>query len=117
MRNIHRGAPIMRRALILLLAVFWAAGFQVSTAAAATAQASSEASETASVGSSGVAMEAVALDVLILRPMGLLATVAGTGFFVASLPISFATQQVGDAKGILVDEPFENTFERPLGRI
>lgn len=120
MRNLQSVVSSARAALLALLAAFWGAGLQVPTAVAATAEAPIEASEVAgeaTVASSGVAAEAIALDVLILRPMGLLATVAGAGFFVATLPISALTQQVGTARAILVDEPFDNTFERPLGRI
>ncbi len=57
------------------------------------------------------------VDATLLRPLGLLSTVAGAGFFVASLPITIAAEQVGTAREVLVETPYENTFERPLGRI
>jgi len=58
---------------------------------------------------------AKAVDAALLRPLGALSLVVGAGFFVASLPITVASEQVGTAKEILVDGPYQSTFERPLG--
>jgi hypothetical protein len=61
--------------------------------------------------------EAMAADLVLLRPLGIAATALGTVLFVASLPFS-ATG--GNAKGAfnkLVGEPGGFTFARPLGKI
>jgi hypothetical protein len=61
--------------------------------------------------------EAMAADLVLLRPLGIAATAIGTVLFVASLPFS-ATG--GNAKGAfnkLVGEPGGFTFARPLGRV
>ena len=66
---------------------------------------------------SGPGPGAVAFDEVLLRPLGLLSMVVGAGFFVAALPFTYATGQVGTAKEILIDTPFEDAVDRPLGRI
>jgi hypothetical protein len=61
--------------------------------------------------------EAMAADLVLLRPLGIAATAIGTVLFVASLPFS-ATG--GNAKGAfdkLVGEPGGFTFARPLGKV
>jgi hypothetical protein len=55
------------------------------------------------------------LDLLILRPLGLLATGAGSAAFVISLPFTLPSGSVGTAACELVREPFLYTFSRPLG--
>ena len=59
---------------------------------------------------------AMAFDLLIVRPVGLVATVLGTGLFVLQLPLSMI-QGVppGDPAQKLVVEPAAFTFTRPLG--
>jgi hypothetical protein len=58
---------------------------------------------------------AIIFDLLILRPVGLVATVAGTAIFIGSLPISLPTLSVGKAFNALVKEPAKYTFWRTLG--
>lgn len=62
--------------------------------------------------SSGV----MAADALIGRPLGLATTIAGTGVFIATLPISVISQSTGDSAWGLVGRPAGWTFVRPLGR-
>lgn len=57
----------------------------------------------------------MAADVLLVRPLSLVATVAGTGLFVVSLPFSLLGQNTGDAADRLIVTPGEYTFVRPLG--
>jgi hypothetical protein len=57
----------------------------------------------------------IILDLVILRPVGLVATVAGTLIFVGSLPISLPTLSVGKAFNALVVNPAKYTFVRELG--
>jgi hypothetical protein len=57
----------------------------------------------------------IILDLVILRPTGLLASVAGLVIFVGSLPISLPTLSVGKAFNALVATPVKYTFSRELG--
>ena len=54
-------------------------------------------------------------DLVLLRPLGLAATVIGTAFFVVSLPFSALGGNTGEAAKKLVVEPAKYTFSRPLG--
>ena len=54
-------------------------------------------------------------DLVLLRPLGLVATVVGTAFFVVSLPFSALGGNTGEAAKKLVVEPAKYTFSRPLG--
>jgi len=58
---------------------------------------------------------AIVVDLLVLRPAGLVATVAGLVFFVGSLPISLPTWSVGKTWNALVAKPAVYTFWRELG--
>ncbi|MBW2422631.1 MAG: hypothetical protein JRG86_00185 [Deltaproteobacteria bacterium] len=55
------------------------------------------------------------VDVLVLRPVGLGATVAGTLFYTVMLPLSLLTGGEPQAREVWVLQPFAETFERPLG--
>ncbi|MHB8455678.1 MAG: hypothetical protein ACYDDO_13530 [Acidiferrobacterales bacterium] len=57
----------------------------------------------------------VLLDLFVLRPMGLFATVAGTIIFVGSLPISIPTWSVRRTFHELVQRPATYTFYRNIG--
>lgn len=58
---------------------------------------------------------AIVADVLLVRPVGLVAGVLGSVMFVVSLPFSIPSDSVGTAGKLLVSDPFEFTFKRPLG--
>lgn len=58
---------------------------------------------------------AIVFDLIILRPVGLVATVAGAVIFIGSLPISLSTWSVGKAFRALVQRPAVYTFVRTLG--
>jgi hypothetical protein len=55
------------------------------------------------------------LDLLILRPLGLLTAGLGSAAFVVSLPFTLPSGSAGAAACELVKEPFAYTFTRPLG--
>ena len=55
------------------------------------------------------------LDLLILRPLGLLTTGVGSVAFVASLPFTLPSGSAGEAACVLVKDPLAYTFTRPLG--
>lgn len=65
-------------------------------------------------GRSGAAM---AVDLVLLRPLGLAATVLGGVLYVVSLPFSAAGGNADEARQKLVEEPAGYTFQRPLGEI
>lgn len=61
---------------------------------------------------------AMGFDLLIVRPLGLVATVLGTGLFVLQLPLSLIQGEppMDPAKALVV-EPAQFTFMRPLGQM
>ena len=67
--------------------------------------------------SSDVDAADIVIDTAFLRPLGIASTVFGSAFFVVSLPFSAITSTVGRSFDLLVKEPFEYTFRRPLGEI
>lgn len=70
------------------------------------------ADETSSTGDKGADM---VIDLVVLRPLGLVATVVGTVGFVVSLPFTIPSGSVGETAHELVLRPAEYTFNRPLG--
>ncbi len=54
-------------------------------------------------------------DALIVRPLGLVSIVAGTAVFVISLPFAVITKDVPKTAKQLVVDPFNYTFDRPIG--
>lgn len=61
---------------------------------------------------------AMAFDFLLVRPLGLVATVAGTGLFILQLPFDVVMKDgaAGPAQKLVVD-PAKFTFRRPLGEM
>ena len=59
--------------------------------------------------------EAMIADFLIVRPLGIVATAAGTVFFIASWPFSALGGNTKDAAQKLVVAPAKHAFTRPLG--
>lgn len=57
----------------------------------------------------------ITFDVLIIRPLGISATIVGTGLFIVSLPFTLPTGGVGLSARKLVADPFAFTFLRPVG--
>jgi hypothetical protein len=55
------------------------------------------------------------MDILLVRPVSLAATVVGTAVFIVSLPFSIPSKSVGATAQTLVVEPFNYTFTRPIG--
>jgi len=56
-------------------------------------------------------------DLLFTRPLGLVATVVGTAFFVVGLPFEAASGDLARPAHFLIVEPARYTFRRPLGQI
>ncbi|MHB8908367.1 MAG: hypothetical protein ACYDAA_05760 [Syntrophales bacterium] len=59
--------------------------------------------------------ENIPVDVLIIRPIGLVGTVLGTALFIVALPFSIPSGSVKATAGKLIVAPFKYTFTRPLG--
>lgn len=59
---------------------------------------------------------AIAADLVVLRPAGLIGTVLGTCGFIISLPVTIPLKKVDSIGKDLVIAPFHYTFERPLGK-
>lgn len=60
---------------------------------------------------------AMTIDILLVRPLGIVATAVGSAIFVVSLPFSALGGNVKEAGKTLVVEPFFYTFKRRLGEI
>jgi hypothetical protein len=58
---------------------------------------------------------AKALDLVVLRPLGALATLSGFAFFAISLPLVAPGGEIGTSWDTFVMAPVDYTFVRPLG--
>ena len=61
--------------------------------------------------------EAVSADIVVVRPVGFVATVLGSALFVVSLPIAAISGSTKDTAEALVYTPARLTFTRPLGEL
>ena len=62
-----------------------------------------------------ISAEAMAADLLVIRPLGIVASVVGTAVFIVSLPFSALGGNTKIACQKLVEDPAKFTFKRPLG--
>ncbi|MBW2573910.1 MAG: hypothetical protein JRC56_04655 [Deltaproteobacteria bacterium] len=62
-----------------------------------------------------VSAEAMTADLLVIRPLGIVATVVGSAIFIVSLPFSALGGNTKTACRKLVQDPAKFTFKRPLG--
>jgi hypothetical protein len=60
---------------------------------------------------------AMTFDLILLRPVGLAATIVGTAVFIVSLPFSALGGNEEAAAENLIKGPFFYTFQRPLGQL
>ncbi len=58
---------------------------------------------------------AMAFDLVVVRPLGIVSSVAGLGLFIVSLPFTAPQGDIGAAANRLVVDPVFFTFVRPLG--
>jgi len=58
---------------------------------------------------------AATVDVLVVRPISFLGTVAGSGLWLVSSPFTFINGTASKNYDLLVKTPGEYTFTRPLG--
>lgn len=93
----------------------WVMGVALALAIAPfSAQADGQGEREPGTGDKGTDM---VLDLLILRPLGLLTAGVGSALFVVSLPFTLPSGSAGDAACELVAKPLAYTFTRPLGDI
>ena len=59
--------------------------------------------------------EAIVADVVLARPLCLVATIFGSVVFVVSLPVAATSKSVHRTAQALVRKPAQATFTRPLG--
>ena len=52
---------------------------------------------------------------VVVRPLSLLSTIGGSAMYVVTLPFSMASGSDQEAKRLLVDKPYEATFNRKMG--
>jgi hypothetical protein len=52
------------------------------------------------------------MDIVIARPLGVVAGILGTGLFIVSLPFTVPTGSVGDAADMFIVQPFQFSFTR-----
>lgn len=58
---------------------------------------------------------AIIVDLIAVRPLGILATIAGSAVFIVSVPFAALGGNTEDVWQSLVVDPAEFTFKRPLG--
>jgi hypothetical protein len=59
--------------------------------------------------------DAAAADTLLVRPFGVVSLAIGTAVFIVSLPFAVLGGNVGETAKVLVADPFNYTFARPVG--
>jgi hypothetical protein len=63
-----------------------------------------------------VSAEDILVDTLLLRPIGIVATLVGVAAFIVALPFSLPTRSTDKVAQKLVVAPAQYTFVRPLGQ-
>ncbi len=93
---------------------FAAAAVLLAASASAMAEDSTNASFN-SVADTTPSSGAIAMDVLVLRPLSLVGTLLGTAVFVVGLPFEALSGDVSGPANRLVAQPAKFTFTRRLG--
>ena len=57
----------------------------------------------------------MAVDLVIVRPLGIVGAAVGTVGFVLALPFTLPSGSVGETAEEWIGKPLEYTFDRPLG--
>jgi hypothetical protein len=57
----------------------------------------------------------MAVDLVVVRPLGLVGAAVGTVGFVLALPFTLPTGSAGETADEWIAKPLEYTFDRPLG--
>ncbi len=56
-------------------------------------------------------------DAFLLKPLGFVVTIAGSVLYIASWPIAAITDSADHTYEVLVKQPYDYTFTRPVGEI
>ncbi len=59
--------------------------------------------------------EAVAADILLVRPLCFVSTVIGSALFLVALPVAAISKSTGQTANAMVVRPARATFTRPIG--
>lgn len=106
----------LKRVIVTVVALLMAAPFGAMPAYAMdTTQPSVIVSGEPTAAADKPSAEIMTVDALLVRPLGLVATILGAGIFIVSLPFSALGGNVGEAGHALVVAPAKMTFTRPLG--
>jgi hypothetical protein len=95
--TLKKSAAILLMCLMMMGSAAWAAG------------------GTSQLGYDDEAAARMAADALVVRPIGIAATVIGGALFIVSLPFSALGGNTGEAFDYLVADPARFTFTRKLG--
>lgn len=107
----------LKRVIVITVALLLAAPLGIMPAYAGDGmQASVMVSEQPDAAVDRPSAATMTVDALLVRPLGLVATILGAGIFVVSLPFSALGGNVGEAGRALVVAPAKMTFSRPLGQ-
>ncbi|HEU0198594.1 MAG TPA: hypothetical protein VFQ88_15450 [Nevskiaceae bacterium] len=117
MKLLRSRALVSALTLALGIAVAGIANAQSTLPAPAPAPAPVTAPATSSIANvNSPAAGAMIFDLLLVRPLGLVATALGTGLFIVNLPLSvFEKNAPAQPFQKLVVDPARFTFTRPLG--
>ena len=91
--------------------------FFISTLTALTLAAANPAQAYESVIDEVPSAEAMTFDLFIVRPLGLVGTIAGTVVYIVALPINLLTLNLADPARKLILQPINFTFTRDLGAL
>lgn len=91
--------------------------FFISTLTALTLAAANPALAYESVIDEVPSAEAMTFDLFIVRPLGLVGTIAGTVVYIVALPINLLTFNLADPARKLIIQPINFTFTRDLGAL
>ena len=91
--------------------------FFISTLTALTLAAANPAHAYESVIDEVPSAEAMTFDLFIVRPLGLVGTIAGTVVYIVALPINLLTFNLADPAKKLIIQPVNFTFTRDLGAL
>jgi len=58
----------------------------------------------------------MAVDLVIIRPLGLATTIVGTALTIVALPFTIPSGSVRESAQAMIVKPAEYTFKRPLGQ-
>ena len=94
----------MKRIIILLIISFFLLSFNLLVFAEDNSSANPSVGE-------------VVGDILWIRPLGVVGTVMGATAYVISLPVTAPLKKTDEAKKVLITEPYNYYFKRPIGEM